>query len=148
MSKIIELGGRKFVAVTGSTIEHDYWLMDMVRRAGLDQIVVPSDTSTDSIEEFMRELLSRCISDGRVFLLMGGLIMPEGKQGHEWTVGMAQETADFIKRLTKPEDKAAVQTHVVSMLLGFFQNGLVSLLTSRKSSTSPETHDVSATASH
>lgn len=127
----ITLGGREFVPVLTSTIEHDYWLMSKIRAAGLDEI---AKGEHESAEEFMTRLLHEVINAGVAFELLGGLLLAAHLVPEAWTPELAVENAEFIKRLTAPEDKATVQSQMISLLIGFFENGLSSLTISPSSS--------------
>lgn len=129
--QIIRLGGRDFVPVLLSTIEHDYWLMATVRAAGLDQI---TKADSESPEDFVHRILHEVIVSGEAFNLLGGLLIDAVMPVQAWTPDIAMQTADFIKHLTAPEDKAAVQAQMIALLLGFFENGLTSVMISPKSS--------------
>lgn len=131
----IRIGGRTFVPVKNSTIEHDFWLMAHIRGAGLDRIAIGEDEAPD---DFAVRLLGEVIDSGRIFPILGGLFLPEKTSSLNWTPEVAEETAAFLKKLSDPGDKAQIQQQVVSLLLSFFQSGLASLRISRKSSeTSP-----------
>jgi hypothetical protein len=124
----IELGGRTYVPVKNSTIEHDFWLMGQIRAAGLDEVHVRPD---ERPEDFAVRLLRDVINSGRVFLLLGGLLIPEGVASEDWTPEIAEDTAGTLKKLTTPDDKEKVREQVISLLIGFFETGLACLTTSR-----------------
>lgn len=130
----IELGGRTYVPVKNSTIEHDFWLMGQIRSAGLDEVRINPD---EKPEDFALRLLRDVINSGKVFLLLGGLLIPEGTAGEDWTPELAGETAGALKKLTAPEDKEKVREQVLSLLIGFFEAGLACLTTSRSFSPGP-----------
>jgi hypothetical protein len=131
----IKLGGRDFAPVLTSTIEHDYWLMSKIRAAGLDQVTKREEESADA---FVSRLLSEVIDSGSAFDLLGGLLLPMPLPPEGWTPECAIETAAFIKRLSLPVDKAIVQSQMISLLIGFFENGLSSLTISPSSSADME----------
>lgn len=124
----IELGGRTYVPVKNSTIEHDFWLMGQIRSAGLDEVHIKPD---ERPEDFALRLLRDVINSGHVFLLLGGLLIPEGTAFEDWTPELADETAGTLKKLTAPGDKEKVREQVLSLLIGFFETGLACLTTSR-----------------
>ena len=126
----IKLGGRDFTPVLISTIEHDYWLMSKIRAAGLGQVAKREEASA---EAFVSRLLAEVIDSGAAFDLLGGLLVPMPLTPEGWTPACAIETAAFIKRLTLPVDKAIVQSQMISVLIGFFENGLSSLTNSPSS---------------
>ena len=127
----ITIGGRTFVQVTNSTIEHDFWLMAHIRGAGLDRIAIEEGEAPD---DFAVRLLGEVISSGRIFPILGGLFHPEKIASIDWTPEVADETVSFLKKVYDPEDKALIQQQVVSLLISFFQSGLASLTISRRSS--------------
>jgi hypothetical protein len=126
----IKIGGRMFVPVKNSTIEHDFWLMAHIRGAGLDRIAIEEG---EPPEEFAVRLLGEVISSGRIFPILGGLFLPEKISSLDWTPEVAEETAAFLKKVSDPDDKALIQQQVVSLLISFFQSGLVSLRISQRS---------------
>ena len=132
----IRIGGRTFVPVSNSTIEHDFWLMAHIRGAGLNRIAIGEG---EAPEDFAVRMLSEVISSGRIFPILGGLFLPEKISSLNWTPEVADETAAFLKRISDPDDKGLIQQQVISLLLSFFQSGLASLTISRKSlGTGPE----------
>jgi hypothetical protein len=130
-SETINLGGREFAPVSTSTIEHDYWLMSKIRAAGLDHVAKREEESS---ETFVARLLSEVIDSGSAFDLLGGLLLPMPLPKEGWSPACAIETAEFIKRLSLPDDKAIVQSQMISLLIGFFESGLSSLTISLSSS--------------
>lgn len=132
----IKIGGRTFIPVNNSTIEHDFWLMAHIRGAGLDRVVI---SGGEAPEDFAVRLLGEVIDSGRIFPLLGGLFLPEGVSSLDWTPETAEETAAFLKKISDPKDKLQIQKQVISLLIDFFQSGLASLRISRKfSETDPE----------
>ena len=127
----ITIGERTFVPVKNSTIEHDFWLMAHIRGAGLDRIAIEEGEPPD---DFAVRLLGEVISSGRIFPILGGLFLPEKIASIDWTPEVAEETVAFLKKVSDTEDKAQIQRQVISLLISFFQSGLVSLTISRKSS--------------
>ena len=127
----ITIGGQTFAPVTNSTIEHDFWLMAHIRGAGLDRIAIEEG---EPPEEFAVRLLGEVISSGRIFPILGGLFLPEKFSSLDWTPKVADETAAFLKKISDPDDKALIQQQVISLLISFFQSGLVSLQISQRSS--------------
>jgi hypothetical protein len=130
----IELGGLVYVPVKNSTIEHDFYLMGQIRAVGLDEVHVRPD---ERPEDFALRLLRDVINSGRVFLLLGGLLISEGTASEDWTPELAEKTAQTLKKLTAPDDKEKVREQVLSLLIGFFETGLACLTTSRSFSPGP-----------
>ena len=126
-----ELGGRRFVSVGESTVEHDDWFMVRLEKAGLVEVMMGEHEKAD---DFAVRVLRDVLRSGCTNELIGSLIIPEGNTGLDWTPAMATETANFIGALHTPEDKAVRRELVTSLLIHFFANGLVSLVRSRGSS--------------
>jgi hypothetical protein len=141
----ITIGGRVFTPLLVSTIEHDLWLMSHIQKAGLDTL---RKLSEETMDVFVLRILREVIDSGRVFELLGGMLVPENVAPEAWTPAMAIETADFIRHLTDLEDKRIVQAQVVSLLIGFFENGLTSLITSPSSLAGKENQPVSRIEAH
>lgn len=130
-----EFNGRAFVPIGESTIGHDVWFMRQIREAGLDQITIQAGESPVA---FSRRLLHETLASGKIFLLLGGLIVPEGTSGLAWEEGIALETADHLETVHEPREKAELQALVIEVLVGFFLDGLASLMISPTSSSQDE----------
>ena len=130
------LGGRTFLTVAESTVEQDFHFLSLVKRARIDEITMqPGETP----EAFARRLLEATVESGAILELLGCLLVPEEAAptdrdpGEVWTRQMGQETARFLGQLRSPEDKATVRSLVLSLLVSFFESGIVSLWTSKTS---------------
>lgn len=131
------LGGRTFLTVKESTVEQDFRFLALVKQARLDEIIFEPG---ESPEAFARRLLEAAVESEAILELLGCLLVPEeaaprGRDpGEAWTLGMAEETARFLGRLRKPEDKDEIRGLVLSLLIPFVESGIVSLRTSTTSS--------------
>ena len=131
------LGGRTFLTIRESTIEQDFRFLALVKQARIDEVVMQPG---ESPEAFARRLLEVTIESGAILDLLGCLLVPEDKAprdrdpGEAWTPEMGQETARFLGQLRDPKDKAEVRGLVLSLLVSFFESGIVSLWTSTTSS--------------
>ena len=132
MAEIIELGTRKFRAITNSTVEHDFTVMQVLAKAGLDTV---AQQEGESFDDFAVRLLSTVISSGYAFDLIGAFIVPEETAELDWTPQLSIDTARFVRKLTDPEDKLKIRQLVVILLAGFSQAGLLSFAASRSAST-------------
>jgi len=131
-----ELGGRAFVHVGESTVEHDYHFLALQTAAGLDQFEMQAG---ESAEVFAERLIRQVIASGKALSLLGCLLVPEPKDpgkraGEDWTPEKGQETARFLGSLTGEKDKAQVRSLVATLLIDFFQSGLASVRTIETSS--------------
>jgi hypothetical protein len=131
------LGGRTFLPVRESTVEQDFRFLALIKRARVDEVVMHPG---ESPEAFARRLLETTIESGMILDLLGCLLVPEDiapqdrDPGEVWTSEMGRETAQFLGQLRDPKDKAEVRGLVLSLLVSFFESGIVSLWTSRTSS--------------
>lgn len=125
------LGGRAFVPVGESTVEHDISFREMICQAGLDDLVL---NAGEAPEDYARRLLRQVISTGKVLPLLGLLLIPEGIQSEDWTPDLAQETVAYIKSLPGQEVMPILDGIVLSVLIPFFASGLASLWSSVTSS--------------
>lgn len=116
------LGGRAFARAEDTTVEQDLFIMGRIREAGLNEITLRAGESPD---EFSRRLIGDLAASGVTLPLLGGLIVPA--ESGAWSPSLAASTAEYIATLADPEDKLRVNTLIVSMLLGFFESGIVSL---------------------
>ncbi len=146
MSEKHILGGRTFLPVTESTVEQDFRFLALVKQARIDEITMAQG---ESPEDFARRLLETTIENGVILDLLGCLLVPEDRApqdrdpGEVWTRQMGDETARFLGGLRSPKDKAEVRGLVLSLLVSFFDSGIVSLWTSKMSSGEaiPETNN-------
>ena len=132
---MVEIGGRRFAHVTDWTVEQDWWLMQRIRKAGLDQIVV-DDANPDAIAESISQAAADKLADSGLALeILGGLLLPDGMDPSQWTPQLAAETTAHLGRQTGAEARHAVRAVASWAILSFFSNGLTSFVTSRPSST-------------
>lgn len=131
------LGGRAFLTMKESTIEQDFHFLALVKRARIDEIMmVPGE----SPEDFARRLLEAAVESGAILDLLGCLLVPEESAprdrdpGEAWTRKTGEETARFLGELRAPADKATIRSLVLSLLVSFFESGIVSLWSSTTSS--------------
>ena len=124
------LGGRMFLSVTESTVEHDLYFHTITGRAGLRFEKHEDETA----EDFARRVLEETIQSGEALELLGCLIVPEEVGVEGWTPEEARRTAAFIGQLREKEDKTRVRALILSLLISFFGCGLASIWTSPKSS--------------
>ena len=136
------LGGRAFLTVQESTVEQDFIFLTLIKQAGIDEVVMAEG---EDAGEFARRILEATVKGGKALELLGCLLVPEKsipkrRWGHRridpgeiWTPELARETAEYIGSLRTREDKAKINSLVLSLLLSFFSTGIVSLWTSQTS---------------
>lgn len=127
------IGGRTFLPLRESTVEQDFRFLALVGRARISDVVMQPG---ERPEAFARRLLEVTIESGVILDLLGCLLIPEElapgdrDPGEVWTSEMGRETAQFLGQLRDPKDKAEVRGLVLSLLVSFFESGIVSLWTS------------------
>ena len=124
------LGGRTFLSVTESTVEHDLYFHGLAGRAGLRF----EKGEDESAEDFAARILEETVQSGKALELLGCLLVPQEVGVEGWTPEEARKTAAFIGQLRGEEDKACVRALILSLLISFFGCGLASIWTSPKSS--------------
>ncbi len=131
------LGGRTFLTIRESTVEQDFRFLALVKRARIDEVTLQPG---ESPEVFARRLLEATVEGGAILDLLGCLLVPEESAprdrdpGEVWTREMGEETSRFLGSLRDPSDKAKIRGLVLSLLISFFESGIVSLWTSTTSS--------------
>jgi hypothetical protein len=130
MEEIHVLGGRPFVALTETTVEHDLYFHGLAGRAGLRF----EKWEEESAEEFAGRILEEVIQSGQTLDLLGCLLVPKEIGVEGWSPEEGRKTAAFIGQLRGDEDKARVRALILSLLIGFFGCGLASIRTSPRSS--------------
>lgn len=146
----IELGGRHFIPVGESTMEHDLRFSACLARAGIDKIVQREDEPVDA---FARRLLDTLLAGEEVLEMLGCLMIPEADvpegqlPGDVWTPELAEQTKTFLGQV-KGTEKEIIHSLVLSLLISLFERGIVSLWSSRMSSigTVPSASSLSAAA--
>jgi len=133
--RTVTIAGRKFKPVTDSTIEHDVWTMELIKKCGLDVIEMYAG---EAAEEFAHRVFMQASKDMAVFDLLGGLLMPIAIKPENWTPELAHETGRHFALVCDPEEKKAIRSLIAEALMGFFAKGLSRLKTSPKSSKSEE----------
>jgi len=122
------LGGRSFVYVEETTVEHDEYMEARLRPAGLHEITMQIG---EDAEAFARRLVLQSAESGVRRELLGALIVPaEAKQ---WTPEIAAETAAFLGKLRDEEDKNKLRLLFTSMLFRFFADGISSCYAYKRS---------------
>lgn len=130
----LRIGGAVWRVVKNSTLEHDFCALRAARAVGVSETgLLPGETA----EGFAERLLYLVIDGGQVFELLGCMLLPESVPDERWTPEEAARTATFLGALRDPEDKAAVQSLVASLLIGFFSDGLRSSSASRTALKAP-----------
>jgi len=121
MNQTITIAGREFKGAKNSTMEHDVFVQGQIARADLDRIEM---FPNESPEEFARRIFRKAAVNADVFLLLGGLLFPAALEPAAWTPAVAEETANFLRKLTGEDDKKIVQGQIIGAIMVFFQRGL------------------------
>jgi len=124
------LGGREFESFANGTAEHDLFVMAKIRQAGLYDLEVRAG---ETAEMFADRLLGDLIVAGVVFDLISAWIVPKGMTALDWSPAMARATGDHLRTLIVEEDKAAIRSLILQLLIDFFARGTISLFASGKS---------------
>lgn len=118
------IGGIVYHEITETTMQQDAAIMREVRSLGFDVAIQEGE----SPEGFFERVLVSLVEGGQAFGLLGCFLVPEGV---EWTKSVAQETADRLRKLTDPGDKAVMRQVLLPYLASFFIVGLTSAKISR-----------------
>lgn len=129
---MVRLGGRDFEVVSKSTIEWDVTLLTLLQGCGLADV---SMHAGEDAEQLAFRVFRTLMSSGAVFEILACVLVPAGTDPYAWTPELMRETSAFIRKLHTEEDKAAIRSQIVSLVAGFFQQGLLSISTSRSSFT-------------
>ena len=124
-------GAGVFRLMTASTIERDIVLTNALRSSGVEQAMV---NALSAGREPDSEIFAAVTSSGKLFDILGALLIPDGMEQLEWTAKIGQETADKLRRLTADQAKQLVIHSIVALVKACFLKGLSSLATSQNSS--------------
>ena len=130
MAGTLALGGREYRPLLLSNIAHDCWTMSQIRSAGLDQVSMGLD---ETPEDFARRLVGLIVQTKRIFLLLGGLLIPNDMKDLQWTEELAEQTAAHLQTVTDLEEKKLLMSEIAGLVASFFGDGLTSLTTFRRS---------------
>jgi len=130
MAELI-LQGKAFKQITNSTFEHDAWTIRVMNLTGLNNIaVLDGETPQQLAERYTRE----AIGNPYILKLFGGLMIPAEIAPEDWTPEIAEQTSEFIAKITDPDSKRLLQSQVASMVADFFLSGIAALKISPSSS--------------
>lgn len=128
------INGKTYKPITNSTLRHDTWTQAQILRSGLDRMEMRSGETPDA---YALRVYREAALTGDVFLLLGGLIMPVEIECVDWSVKIAEQTAEALAAVTSTEDKATVRGYLFSAIMGFLAAGLSYLMTSPSYSPRP-----------
>lgn len=128
----ITVQGRKFLAVNDTTFEQDIYIMQLLEESGLQKLAAEFDITKDDISDVSTKVIVTAFSTGKLFELVAASVE---EIGVVWSVEQAKLNAIFFRQLTDPQDKAALKSSIVAVILGFFVSGLLSSKSSEFSST-------------
>lgn len=135
----LKIDGREFKPIKNGTFEHDIWLMQRVRAAGLAELkIMPEETE----EHFIERVAQSAWESGAILELLGGALIPAHLEASDWTPEMALASGKFFGSVTNDEGKAILRRQIGGILFYFFITGLSSSKTSTKSGpTMPDPED-------
>lgn len=122
----LKLGGRLFDVIASSTIEWDVTLLNLVQGCGLADVTMHAG---EDAEGLARRVFRTLMSSPAVFEILGCVLIPAGEDPLTWQPSMMREQATFIRKLSAPEDKEAINSHIRNIVAGFFLQGIVSVKT-------------------
>lgn len=123
----ITLGGRAFQVLTESTIRFDLHVEATLRANDLHEIEKRND---ETPRQFADRLFAEIVATGKALEIVALFLVPVGE---EWSVEGCGRMAEFLGSLTAAQDKAIVKDLVIQAFMGFFANGLSSIVISRTS---------------
>ena len=121
MADLFTIGGKQFRQIETSTMEHHIELMRQLRASGLGDCTPGND---ETAEQYGLRLLYALIDHGATFGLLGALLIPANLDDAAWTPEVSQQTADFMRRLTSPEDHKLLEKQLIVLVESFFATGL------------------------
>ena len=126
---LIEIEGRKFKPIKNSTFEHDIWIMNKVRAAGISDVTQQREETQDALIE---RLATIAVGSGLLMDILGGTLMPAEIDPARWTPQTGEETAAFFGKVTDELSKQKLRSQIGGLLFFFFVNALSASATSQK----------------
>jgi hypothetical protein len=114
--ELIKLGGREWRIVQTSTLQQVIWMDRQIAETGVASLLQRAPVGANWSEQIWAQISK---SD-KTFPLLSGMLLPREISDEDWTPEVAEKTAAFLKKLTAPEDHAAVRSLLISVVLGFF----------------------------
>jgi hypothetical protein len=128
MKETITLDGRQFVGMTKEvTAAQDDYIFGHLRQAG----AMGDDGAERTKEQRAEKMLTTILLSGRKHFLVAGAFTEEGKV---WNRVEADANAERFAAITSTEEKKAMQSSIVALVIGFFMSGEQSLGTSPNAS--------------
>lgn len=126
---------RQFVLTAVRTARQDIWLMQLVRKAGIDRLEPPKDPAKDPAawEGFLSGLVAQ-VWDAKVLGdLVATALIPQGTE--RWTEEVAAATRDYLLELTDEADKRMFFGLATTILGSFLAGDLPSSASGESSDT-------------
>lgn len=121
MADVIKIGGVEWRPLENSTMEHDGFMNRHLALAGLPD---GGPGKGEAQADYAQRLMVKVAISESLFDILGGLLIPHPMADSEWTPEMAKKTADFMRKVSRPEDKNAIYNCIFSLVSGFFHAGL------------------------
>ena len=117
MLKTITLDGRKFTGVSQSlTANQDAYIEGHLRLAGALEVLNDLDGVTRTKERLAADLVTQILLSGRKSYILAGCLTEDGKV---WSRADADANAARFAAISDAEAKAAMQSSIVEVVIGF-----------------------------
>lgn len=130
LSAPLTIAGRLFRPATKTTFRRDLFVMATTKAAGVEAATAGFAVG-DDLSKLAESIIVTAFQSGSLFLLLAALL---DEDDVEWTEATAHATAQFFADLSDEDDKRALHSSIVGVLMGFFVSGVGSLATSPTSS--------------
>lgn len=130
----IKVNGRAFRPPTEMTYERDMYIVQLLDESGLDKLVDMYNPLEEELSDVAKRMVIKAFSTGKMFRLLATAL---DEDGVEWSFAECDKNEQFFKKLTRKEDKLALQSSIVMVLMGFIVSGVLSSRTSRNYSLRP-----------
>jgi hypothetical protein len=123
---MLKIGEREFDVIQEGTMEWDVTLLGLLIGCGLADVTLHQGETPQMLAERITKTLW---SSGAVFEILGCVLTKAGSGPLDWNPEAMRASADFFRKLNSKEDKAALKGTLVELVIGFFQQGLLSIRT-------------------
>jgi hypothetical protein len=132
----IKLDGREFHGITQSlSASQDDYILGHLRAAGALEIIGDLDGKKRTSRKRAEDLLTAVMLAGRTYHVIAGCLTENGKK---WTREEAERNAAQFAEITDEEEKQGMRVAITRFVIGFFQLGEPSSMSSPKSSRRPK----------
>lgn len=144
----LRIAGRTFHRSGPTTLAHDAYILKRWRRFGLSSIAPTLESGKRAPNDVLGTEIDRLIADafesGLLYEVLAGMLVEEGIP---WSVSWANDAVKVFAAITDADEKQIIYNSLSDIITDFFAHAVDWIVTSRKSSSSPDLPTAAPTSS-